>query len=461
MSPRHHRTGAGSRAEALFRSRYLLPVGGALLLPVLLAPLLARGSTSITLVVATGAGIAAWVSPALPAALDGLPAVVVSVAGSNPLPAGATVILMSAWAVMGIGFAAWRRPDRFPLALFFTPPIVLSVALGIFMLIRLGSSASEAYGSEKLQLYVVVNVIAVVLGAVVAREARHFELFTLVQVAVAALASLALLRAILTGSADEVFTGRLSLSAEYNPIFLARSLAQGVVLSVWIVASRRSGAGGRLLCLAILPVFAITMIATGSRGPLLALLAALAVLLTLLLKQGRGLRYVIVLLAMLVLSVLVVPHALNAPQAIDRSLSLFTDAGSGVSANGRDVLWSDAIESFRAHPVVGLGTGGFESVQPVERYPHNLILEVGAELGIVGLVLLVGILAAGVGYLRKAWRTGQERIRIEVALVAALLTAAFVDASLSGDITGNRAIWFAVGLAVGLAWRSETDVPEA
>ena len=100
-------------------------------------------------------------------------------------------------------------------------------------------------------------------------------------------------------------------------------------------------------------------------------------------------------------------------QAANRALSVLTGTGAGVSSNGRSDLWSQAIQAFSTHPFVGLGTGGFASVNPADLYPHNILLEVGSELGLVGLVPMIGIIVTGaatlVGNCQRSVDRGRAR----------------------------------------------------
>ena len=68
---------------------------------------------------------------------------------------------------------------------------------------------------------------------------------------------------------------------------------------------------------------------------------------------------------------------------------------SDVSPSGRLDQWRVAWTTFRAHPIVGVGAGGWEAqwlrYEPYNDYnqrPHSLYLEVLAELGLIGTALL-------------------------------------------------------------------------
>jgi O-antigen ligase len=140
-------------------------------------------------------------------------------------------------------------------------------------------------------------------------------------------------------------------------------------------------------------------------------------------------------------------------QNIQRSLSVLTGSGEGLSSNGRAQLWGAAQTAFTDHPLVGIGTGGFAALEPVEIYPHNLFLEVGAEVGTLGLVALVAFLLSTLFAIVRAHRLAPPGDRGDVALAAALFFAAFVNAQVSGDITTNDGVWLAAGLVLGVAHR--------
>lgn len=81
------------------------------------------------------------------------------------------------------------------------------------------------------------------------------------------------------------------------------------------------------------------------------------------------------------------------------------------SGNGRSDYWRVAAGMARDEPLLGAGAGGFErrwlQERPTSFYArdaHNLYLETLAELGPVGLLLLVGTLAVPLVALRRARR---------------------------------------------------------
>ncbi len=72
-----------------------------------------------------------------------------------------------------------------------------------------------------------------------------------------------------------------------------------------------------------------------------------------------------------------------------------------VGALGRVAIWHASLRMIADHWATGVGLGGFGDWFPryrlnnyYTRYPHSFLLEIGAELGVVGLVATVGFLSA-------------------------------------------------------------------
>lgn len=88
------------------------------------------------------------------------------------------------------------------------------------------------------------------------------------------------------------------------------------------------------------------------------------------------------------------------------------------AGSGRWQFWQSAVDEFRAHPIVGNGAGSYAewwaqhgTLALTIRNAHCLYLEVLGELGVVGLALLLGFLAAGIVALVGAARTAKGRER--------------------------------------------------
>lgn len=105
---------------------------------------------------------------------------------------------------------------------------------------------------------------------------------------------------------------------------------------------------------------------------------------------------------------LVVSVAINAPGRASDGWNEFRQPGSvqeigadrlqSFSGNNREQFWDAAIDEFKSEPVTGRGSGSFEfwsnrspETNGFVRDAHSLYLEILGELGIVGLILLLGL----------------------------------------------------------------------
>ncbi len=167
------------------------------------------------------------------------------------------------------------------------------------------------------------------------------------------------------------------------------------------------------------------LVLTGSRGPWISAAAAGSLgLLALLWKlpwKGR----VLLLTAVTVSAVLVavIPASRNlVTQRWERAVLDLSEAAEGqlkTDVGLRLANWQAALEVYRAHPVIGVGAGGFnEAVEETSRreevrwsqHAHSLYAQVAATTGTIGLVLmglvLIGGLVASVRVSRRGIFSG-------------------------------------------------------
>jgi O-antigen ligase len=182
----------------------------------------------------------------------------------------------------------------------------------------------------------------------------------------------------------------------YQPLGYANAVgilaAMGVVLALGILGRARWRAVGALA------VLVPTLVLTSSRGAWVALGAGLAAAAALA-RPRRGRRIVGG-------AVLVVGAGL--------AVSILSSAGDGAGSwlGRRPGYWRAALNEYRAHPALGDGAGAFgrywlqhPSADPGAQGTqdaHSLYIETLAELGPVGLVLLLIVLGAPLAALPRA-----------------------------------------------------------
>lgn len=232
---------------------------------------------------------------------------------------------------------------------------------------------------------------------------------------------------------------RLRLGEEGNPIMLARHLALAITMCVTYVAIRRKWMD-LLWSLPITVLGFMYLIATGSKGPLLALVVSFICVPTLLIRGVVARMSVAVLVGGLVLVAAigileVLPNGFIQERFVEKvgNLSLrlpaYTEAMNAI-------VTADPLAI-----VVGHGTGDFGYLdlgKDARSYPHNVLLEVAYENGLIGLSLLVIAFACPlIALMRAAQQQLSMSHRVLLGGLAASYVASVVNAQVSGDLGAN------------------------
>jgi O-antigen ligase len=201
-----------------------------------------------------------------------------------------------------------------------------------------------------------------------------------------------------------------------DPNFTAAVLVAAVALALFIALSPGRTRSFRLVTLATSGLCVVGIFLTQSRGGVIALGV---VLILSLVFAGRA-RSQVIGVALLIGSTAVVYLVLLAPA---QGVARLSDIRGG-GGTGRIDLWAIATQVFRAHPINGVGLDNFTVVSPTyaaltdtnlpradivvaRRSPvHNTYLEVAAELGVVGELLLLGLFGTAL----EATRRGVGRL---------------------------------------------------
>ena len=452
---------AGPRSAPWPRASVDLAWPAALACGVLLA--LAQPRVPLLAWFVIGAAAAAFLaarSPALPLAIwtaSLLPELVLH----GRLPKGATVAGFAAWTALGLAIAVARRDRPRPsLAVAIDLPAAAMAGLVALLLVRLPASQDASYANSKVELFLAVCVLSFVVGVLVGYVRSDLLLFIGVSAGLTLAAAIYDVVLLGNGGIDSPATNRLALSSWFDPIGFARSMGELGLILLFAAARARTTARRVLFVLALLPT-AVAFLGTGSRGPLLGLVVAVPAMLLWMFGNKRMAKRVIVTVVIAILGAGVLSSAGFIPsQSVDRALSVFT--GSELPGETpRSVLWGEAthqIASSWQHAAIGIGTGSYAAIdQYGERYPHNIVLETWAELGVLGVALLVLAIGASLYRLGGLTLRGGEPGAL-AGLLFALIVYSVVNAMVSGDLAGNKDIWLWMGLGSGLVMASSPAV---
>lgn len=235
-----------------------------------------------------------------------------------------------------------------------------------------------------------------------------------------------------------------------DPNEYAAAMVVSIGLGFGAVGAVR-GRAARVACMGAIATCAYGILASQSRGGLVAMLVLAAVVVV----SSRGRERVrmmggtFVLLAAATIVLVLTPTG-------QQSLARITDGDS----SGRSDLWRIAVAMFVDEPVRGIGLGNYPVVAnryvdertehtelvatSMPRTTHNAYLEIAAELGIAGLLAFAAFTAGSLLLATRALRAARHLrdaplVRLGRGLVAATLGLLAASAFLSGQY--NELLW--------------------
>jgi O-antigen ligase len=259
-----------------------------------------------------------------------------------------------------------------------------------------------------------------------------------------------------------------------NALFLAACLTPGVLVAVVTgvggiqdFSAKRPGRalGKILLALPALALLCYTFDLTKSRGPLIGLVAGLGAMLFF--AGGRKIKVTVTVLAIVGMAAVGTWYysQLDAPSATGRSASMRV----------RTYAWPYGLDLLRQRPLTGHGQGGYAlmadalAAEDVESDPealsdrvshaHNEWIEIGSDLGSIGLVLMLGVLVLTL--LGGARAVGQVASRAQRWILIALLGSLFALMieecfGVGLRIEGLPLVYYTV---LGLVWALARPIP--
>lgn len=335
---------------------------------------------------------------------------------------------------------------------------VFGLLFGFFawLTISITWAADSAAAVDDFWLWIVaVGVFVVVATAVAGPRA---VLGVMAAFVIGALASE--VAALVQGTATEAElaaqeAGRLGAGGQ-DPNYLASGLVPGAAIGVGLLPFAKPGPV-RWALLAAIVALVVGIVATGSRGGLVA--TTIAIVTAIIVARGQRLQLAAVVAVLI---------AVGSFWFSTSSLERVRDFDSG---NGRVDLWRVATEMSSDHPVLGVGVNNFrersvdyvlapapvEGVGLVADNPyeaHSLYLQQLAETGVVGFVLFAGLLLV---CLRASWLAAR---RFDAAgetrwagLARSVLVAqvAMLTASLFISNGSDRRLWLLLTFGILLS----------
>lgn len=380
-----------------------------------------------------------------------------------PPPFDLTPILLAV-SLAGFVWAAMRgRPimDRW------APSDIWAFALLLVLVGGVARVPLPEHGILKAGTFAVAVVLPYMMGRCFLVSHRQMKVFLLT----IAVLSGGIAVALVAESLLRPLAGRMSFLGA-NPIPTGTLLAVGMIIGVIGLTGHLSRRSPRtqaawfllsLLCLS-------GILLSGVRGPLIS--ALMGLLFHFLIMHRRRLKALVcggVIVAALAVGIAMYPQILDRIPNVN--LFAFKQIREGTSTNLRLELYGTAAQLFVRRPLLGVGTDGFtqraslgeglsevwsKGSAQVENiaYPHNMLLEVASENGLIGLLFLFLFLGdvalRGLGWRNRNWTKLSPRERSIGLAVIAVGIALLVEKQLSYNLVMHKDLFVFLAMIVNL-----------
>ena len=371
-------------------------------------------------------------------------------------------VLFGVFAIIGVLYEIFvRRKTRLIVP---SIPILLPY-LGIvsISLLSLLYTRAPIYGSDKLLRFLTITSTAFLLPFYLFQDKKTVDRFFIIFI----ILGIAMFLDIISGGLKP---GNLGFETAFGSNYLAVGRICGNALIIlflyFLPMSRKFWI--KLLFITLLGISLFAMFISGGRGPLISVTVSIATIIISVVKASisgllkklaiRKVDFLILktFVILLLISFLVFVTFKDYFQISIARLALLQE-GLGVSVLERIARYKKSSEAIVAYPtfITGLGIGGFSVYYDgvdIRSYPHNIFLEIGSELGFLGLLFFVLIVyftvKRAISTIRRV-KTGSDYLLILTIL--ALFINMLINSSVSGDINDNRLLFTWIGMVYSIS----------
>jgi O-antigen ligase len=239
-----------------------------------------------------------------------------------------------------------------------------------------------------------------------------------------------------------------------DPITFSIPFAISSIFLVYYLLEEKCGIKYKVPLSALLSLFILLIILSGTRQCLLPLIPLIPLFVYL--RKGRGTPlYVYVMLAGACV-LLYFLYDITSPVGLyDRYANIFLSPGRESSVTVRITLWIMALRDFLSSPLVGIGLGSFgeyiylPGIGYQKEQVHSLSLEILAEEGFIGVALFGLFLCLVFHCATRLLRTGSPNVKPLLVAFLCIFIFSLIQSMLSGALEGSgHVLWSASGLII-------------
>ncbi|MDN4861152.1 O-antigen ligase family protein [Priestia aryabhattai] len=363
------------------------------------------------------------------------------------LPIDPTILFL----VLSVIFAFIRtmREKRIPKS--FIRSLLCFLLFCLVLLNGLWYSESSVYGADKSLRFLIITGWSFLGIMLICRDTVSLSRFFKANLLFALIMTIGVVYTYFT---QTIFVSYTTFTQMWGANYLAIGRTMGVAILIIISCVLYNKLLSKSLLLLLLPYIFALLIA-GGRMPVLSVVLCLIGLTFYTfrffkrdIRMHKGTMWLFITLIFLVLAIFTIELKTSYFQQTFSRMDLLVQSDKGSSVMGREERFGTAVKMIKDSFIIGEGTGSFPIYyenQDQKNYPHNMILEVFSELGIIGIIALSILFINGI----KQFNKKQNPYHLTIVLCFVYL---FLNANVSGDLNDNRAMFTFLGLLSISPW---------
>ena len=366
-------------------------------------------------------------------------------------------VLAALFLLFGMMVALAKRPSYF--IRIFNAPYLLMAVLILLLFLGVTYTSAPIYGWQKSSRFAVfasLMYLSPILFIAVKSDFNKILWILLIIGVLVAVVTIIMPHSAVVQERAEQRAGFL----EAGPLETAEKIAIAGLVAFCFIVFQDSKKSLKIIGGIITPICLLGMVLTGARGSLFAMVLCCAVA-PLILGRQVSKKWIIpgVLVVVLGMGYALTAAGGVAEMSVERISRLWSqEGGIKTVAETRLPLYSWTLSNIPDSPIFGHGTGSYavdkEGVDQ-RTYPHNTILELLYENGLIGASVFVAFVYLAYRKWKQSRRCildylGDTQMYAFSSISVLLFIFAFLQAMKSNDIEGNRFMFFCAGLMMSV-----------
>jgi O-antigen ligase len=327
----------------------------------------------------------------------------------------------------------------------------LYLPFNVLMIISVFYSPLPYEGADKALRFILLNELAIAAPFFVLdtpARMRNFFIVLLVLNFLGTLEPLSHMGDPITDDGD----GRLTVVGG-NTIELGTSAVLGISIILFLILPQLDKGTSswyylkKVMLYLMIVVFFTALVGAGARSATIALVVSVLLNAFFYRQQRLELIFVVCLVATALPFIEIPEHSL-------KYLGTLIHSDAGALLNWRGHLMMRGIELINENPLLGVGLGGypfFGTVPPYEiwyvyNWPHNVIIEIGCEMGLPAAIIASLLIILSFVEVLRQLANPDFHYKVYSRMCLAFLSIGFLEIMNTGDINNARNMWLYMSL---------------